>query len=457
MIQAGITTIFAFLVALVLLILFHEWGHYFVARLAGVKVLRFSIGFGKSLWQVRRGPDQTEWVIGALPLGGYVRMLDEREGPVAPEEAHRAFNRQTLGRRVAIVLAGPLANFLLAFLIYCGLFLTGVPGLKPYVDTPPPASLAAQAGFSAGERITRVGQEDVRTWNEVQLLLIDSALERSAITVETEDDGGHLMTHRLDLSRLDAAERDAEVLDRIGLKPWDFPIPAVVGRVIQDGSAGRAGLRPGDRIVAVGGAPLTSWQSLVALVRASPGKSLTFTVERQGRQESVTLIPHPDRDDRGNLIGKIGVSPSVPRSLTDHFWTTVRDAPLPAMAHAAQKTWEVTRLTFKTFGAMLLGQASLKNIGGPIQIADYAGQTARMGLIPYLTFLALISISLGAINLLPVPLLDGGYLMYYAVELLKGSPVSDRVLALTQRVGLMLLTALMAFALYNDIQRLLTN
>ncbi|MDE1942276.1 MAG: RIP metalloprotease RseP [Betaproteobacteria bacterium] len=451
------TTVFAFVAALVLLILFHEWGHYFVARLAGVKVLRFSIGFGKTLWQVRRGPDQTEWAIGAFPLGGYVRMLDEREGPVAPEVAHRAFNRQSLGRRVAIVLAGPLANFLLAFLIYWGLYLMGVPGLKPYVDSPPPASLAAQAGFVAGERIVRVGREEVRTWNEVQLLLIDNALERNAVTLETEDDAGHLTTHRLDLSRLDASDRDAEVLDRIGLKPWDFPIPAVAGRVIHDSPAGRAGIQPGDRIVAVDGKPLASWQALVTLVRENPGKALTFSLERQGRQESVALVPRPERDGRGNTIGKIGVSPNVPRSLTDHFWTTVRDAPLPAMVHAANKTWEVTRLTFKTFGAMLVGQASLKNIGGPIQIADYAGQTARMGLMPYLTFLALISVSLGAINLLPVPLLDGGHLMYYAVELLKGSPVSDRILALTQRVGLFLLTALMAFALYNDIQRLLTN
>ncbi len=457
MIQAGITTVFAFLVALVLLIVVHEWGHYILARLAGVKVLRFSIGFGKTLWQVRRGADRTEWAIGAFPLGGYVRMLDEREGPVAPEELSRAFNRQPLGWRMAVVVAGPAANFLLAFLIYWGLFLVGVPGPRPYVEAPPPGSLAAQAGFVAGERIVRVDRESVRTWNEAQLLLIDGALGQRTVTVDTEDDTGHVASHQLDLARLGVAERDAEILERIGLKPWDFPIPPVAGRVLPDSPAGRADLRAGDRIVAVGGAPVPSWQSLVTLVRANPETPLVFTVERGGQQENVTIVPQATRDAAGKRIGRIGVSPSVPRSLTDHFWTTVRDAPLPAFSHAAQKTWEVTRLTFKTFGAMLMGEASLKNIGGPIQIADYAGQTARMGIVPYLTFLALISVSLGAINLLPVPLLDGGHLMYYAVELIKGSPVSDRVLALTQRVGLLLLTALMAFALYNDIQRLLTN
>lgn len=458
MIQAGMTTVFAFLGALVLLIVVHEWGHYALARLAGVKVLRFSIGFGKPLWQARRGADQTEWAIGVFPLGGYVRMLDEREGPVAPEEASRAFNRQSLGWRTAIVVAGPVANFLLAFIIYWALFMIGVPGLKPYVNAPPQASLADQAGFIAGERIVRIGRESVQTWSEVQLLLIDNALEQRAITAETVDDAGHVSSHRLDLSLLGPSDRDAEILDRIGLKPWDFPIPPVVGRVLPDSPAARAGLRAGDRIVVAGGRGVASWQSLVALVRAGPERPLVFIVDRQGHQESLTVVPQAESGAQGNnKIGKIGVAPAVPHTLIEHFWTTVREAPLSAAVHAGQKTWEVTRLTFKTFWAMVRGEASLKNIGGPIQIADYAGQTARMGIVPYLTFLALISVSLGAINLLPVPLLDGGHLMYYAVELIKGSPVSDRVLALTQRVGLFLLAALMAFALYNDIQRLLTN
>ncbi len=457
LIGSGMQTILAFLGALLLLILVHEWGHYWVARRVGVKVLRFSIGFGKPLWLSRRGPDQTEWVIGAFPFGGYVRMLDEREGPVLPEEAPRAFNRQSLPRRFAIVLAGPLANFILAFLIYWGLYLYGIPGLVPYVDAPPQGTLAASAGFQAGERITRVGSQPVETWNEVQLLLIDQALERGRLELETRDDAGHIALHGLDLSELAPAQRDADLLDQIGLRPWDFPIPPEAGRVLPDSPAGHAGLQTGDRIVAVDGQPLASWQALVKIIRASANRPLVMTLERHGAPQTITITPHAEQGERGEVVGKIGVSPRLTPELNARYWTTVREGPLDALQHAGSKTWEVIRLTFKTFAAMVAGEASWKNVGGPIQIADYAGQTARMGAIPYLTFIALISISLGALNLLPVPLLDGGHLMYYVVELIKGSPVSDRTLALTQRVGLMILTALMGFALYNDIQRLLTN
>ncbi len=453
----GLQTALAFLGALLMLIVVHEWGHYWVARRVGVKVLRFSIGFGKPLWRSRRGPDQTEWVIGAFPLGGYVRMLDEREGIVPPEEVARAFNRQSLARRFAIVVAGPLANFILAFLIYCGLYLYGIPGLVPYVDAPPSGTLAAGAGFQAGERIIQVAHQPVETWNEVQLLLIDQSLEKGRLEVKTQDDAGHIALHELDLSRLEASQRDANLLDQIGLKPWDFPIPPEIGQVLSEGPAGRAGLQTGDRIQAVDGQPLASWQALVKIVRASAGHVLTMTLDHQGQTRVITLTPQTEHSEEGKVVGKIGVSPLLSPELSAHYWTTVREGPVGAIQHAASKTWEVTRLTFKTFAAMLMGEASWKNVGGPIQIADYAGQTARMGAVPYLTFIALISISLGALNLLPVPLLDGGHLMYYVVELIKGSPVSDRMLALTQRVGLMLLVALMGFALYNDIQRLLTN
>ncbi len=453
----GVQTLLAFLGALLLLILVHEWGHFWVARRVGVKVLRFSIGFGKPLWLFRRGPDQTEWVLGAVPLGGYVRMLDEREGFVPPEEVSRAFNRQSLARRFAIVAAGPLANFILAFLVYWGLYLYGVPGLVPYVDAPPPGTLAASAGFQAGERITRVDRESVGTWNEVQLLQIDQALERGRIEMETQDGAGHVALHALDLSQLQPEQQDADLLDQIGLKPWDFPIPPEAGRVLPDGPAGHAGLQTGDRILAVNGEPLPSWQALVKIIRASAGRSLTLTLERQGATRTITLTPRAEPGEQGEVVGKIGLSPRLTAELNARFWTTEREGPIAAFRHAGSKTWEVIRLTFKTFGAMVVGEASWKNVGGPIKIADYAGQSARMGAIPYLTFIALISISLGALNLLPVPLLDGGHLMYYVVELIKGSPVSDRTLALTQRVGLMLLTALMGFALYNDIQRLLTN
>ncbi|NDU91121.1 MAG: RIP metalloprotease RseP, partial [Ferrovum sp.] len=365
--------------------------------------------------------------------------------------------RQSLARRFAIVVAGPLANFILAFLIYWGLYLYGVPGLVPYVDVPPPGTVAAGAGFQAGERITRVDREPVATWNDVQMRLIDQALERGHLEIETQDSAGHIALHELDLSQLQTEQRDADLLDQVGLKPWDFPIPPEAGRVLPDSPAGQAGLQVGDRILAVDGQPLASWQALVKIVRASAGHSLTLTLERQGTPRIGTLTPRAEQGERGEVVGKIGLSPRLSPELNARYWTTVREGPITALLQAGSKTWEVIRLTFKTFGAMVIGEASWKNVGGPIQIADYAGQSARLGAIPYLTFIALISISLGALNLLPVPLLDGGHLMYYVVELIKGSPVSDRTLALTQRIGLMVLTALMGFALYNDIQRLLTN
>jgi regulator of sigma E protease len=457
MLGNGLQTILAFLLALFLLILVHEWGHFWVARRVGIKVLRFSIGMGKPIWSIRRGPDQTEWAIAAFPFGGYVRMLDEREGPVDPHEVHRAFNRQTLARRAAVVSAGPAANFLMALLLYWGMYLVGIPGFKPYIAEPPSATPAARAGFQAGERIVRMGGHLVRTWSEVQLLLVDESLNHSQLEIETQDDAGHLNIRHLDLTQLDLGATDSELADRVGLKPWEVPIPPRIGKVLPGGVGARSGLQPGDQVLAIDGKPVASWAVLVDAVRASPGKPLQLQLERNGQTLTLALVPESTRDARGGTIGKIGVAPEFSQRLVDRYWTTVRYGPWDALREACGKTWEVTRLTFKTFGMMLTGTASWKNIGGPIQIADYAGQTAKMGAIPYFTFLALISISLGALNLLPIPLLDGGHLMYYVVEFIKGSPVSERVLAVTQRVGLMLLAALMGFALYNDIHRLITN
>ncbi len=454
---SGIQTLLAFLVALLLLIVVHEWGHFWVARRLGVKVLRFSIGLGKPLWRWRRGADQTEGVLAACPLGGDVRMLDDREPPVAPEELARAFNRQSLQTRATIVVAGPLANFLLAFVIYIVLYLVGIPGLRPYLDAPAPGTLAAQAGFEAGDLVEQVGSVPVQSWNEFQMQVLSQALDQGPLQLQGRDGAHHLWFRNISLVGFDTTQEDAALLSRLGFKPWDYPLPAQVGQVLPHSPAAQAGLQVHDQIVAINGQPINSWQALVARVRASPGQVLQLQIRRAKGWLKCELVPDTERQSNGTAIGRIGVAPEVPQALHAQLWVTLRDPPGQALMHAGRKTWEVSVLTFKTFGRMGAGQSSWKNVGGPIQIADYAGQTARMGFVPYLTFIALISISLGALNLLPVPLLDGGHLMYYAVELIKGSPLSDRVMAFTQRIGLVLLAALMGFALYNDIQRLLTN
>ena len=450
-------TLLAFLGALLLLIVVHEWGHFWVARRVGVKVLRFSVGFGKPLWSKRLGVDQTEFVIAALPLGGYVKMLDQREAPVAADELHRAFDQQSLVKRVAIVSAGPLANFILALLLYWGLYLNGIPGLKPYVNAPAAETIAAQSGFQAGDLIVRFSGHEVRNWSELQLHLVDALLSHERVTVEAIDLNNHLIVHTLDLSSLDSGDGENPITERIGLVPWDFPIAPQVGRVLPDSPAIRAGLHAGDRVMAVEGAPLTSWQDFVRMVRSHPNQVLRVQVDHDGVERELNLTPELYTGENGKTVGRIGAAPELDPSLEARLGTTVHYGLWGALMEGGQQTWKMTRLTFKTFGMMVMGQASWKNVGGPVQIAGYAGQSAKMGLIPYLSFLALISISLGALNLLPVPLLDGGYLMYYVVEFIKGSPVSDQVMAVTQRIGLMLLTALMGFALYNDIHRLITN
>ncbi len=452
----GFHTLLAFLAALLLLITVHEWGHFWVANRLGVKVLRFSVGFGKPLWSIRRGQDQTEWAIGAFPLGGYVKMLDEREGEVAPYELDRAFNRQPLWIRSCIVVAGPLANFLLAFLLYWALYWVGIPGLKPYLGTPPAGSIAATAGFVAGERILSLDGKPVDSWSSLQLMLVDHALSGDRVELEAMDNQHHVTRHALDLSGATDIHKADELMDRIGLVPWDFPIPARVGQILPDSPASRAGFRGGDRILSVNDRPVENWQALVHVVQASPGIPLLVKVERAGQTVSLNVTPLVEGTS-SHKTGKIGVSPWLDPELEQRYWTTVRKPVVAAAETALARTWEITALTFRTFGAMFLGRASWDNVGGPIQIASYAGQAAQMGMTAYFSFLALISVSLGALNLLPVPLLDGGYLMYHAVEWLKGSPLSDEAMVLTQRVGLALLAALMGFALYNDIQRLLIN
>jgi regulator of sigma E protease len=448
-----LSTLLAFVVALGSLIVFHELGHYFVARLCGVKVLRFSVGFGAPLWKRTFGRDATEWAVSAIPFGGYVKMLDEREAPVATSELHRAFNRQSVWRRVAIVAAGPIANFILAILLYWILFVHGVPGMRPVVGVPPAASAAAAAHFQAGDVITRVGGEAVQTWQDLRWQLLKHAVRHDAVAIEVENLRGEIATRRLDLSGLTADDLDADFLKVVGLGRYLPPLAPVVGKVLPGSAAQRAGLQEGDEIIAVDGKDVALLDEVVDVIRKRPDQMVKISVERGTAELEIEVKPEAVQE-RDQLVGKIGIGPRLDPNEAKRWMIDVRYGPVTALGEAVRKTWDASTFTLQMLGKMIVGEVSLRNLSGPITIADYAGQSAQMGWLAYLSFVALISISLGVLNLLPVPLLDGGHLMYYAVEIVKGSPVSERVLELGQRIGMIVLFSLMAFAIFNDIHRL---
>lgn len=450
-------TLLAFIVALGLLIVVHELGHYLVARLCNVKVLRFSVGFGAPLWRKALGRDRTEWVIAAFPLGGYVKMADEREGRVAPEDLPRAFNRQSVYRRFAIVIAGPTANFLLAILFYWILFLHGVPGLKPVIGSVAPDTPAARAGFVSGETIAKIGDEAVATWQDARWALLQHAVRRERVSIEVHNDRREINWRTIDLSGLTSDHLDSDFLKALGFSYYRPPLKPVIGEVVSGGAAERAGLRPGDEIVAINAQPIAKWEQVVALVRGHPDQSLTFEVKRAGALLPPLKVMPAAVLEGGQSVGKIGAAPLIERGLMASLTTEVRYGPLESLGRALDKTWDTSIFTLKMLGKMIIGEVSLKNLSGPITIADYAGQTAQSGWVAYVLFLALISISLGVLNLLPIPLLDGGHLMYYMIEILKGSPVSEKTMEIGQHVGVALLFTLMVFALYNDINRLISG
>ena len=453
-----ITTIAAFLLALAILIVFHELGHYWVARWCGVKILRFSVGFGKPLY-VWRGaaPDRTEWAIAALPFGGFVRMLDEREAPVAAAERHRAFNLQTVWKRIAIVAAGPIANFLLAIVVYAGIFMYGVAEPRPIFGKPVAGSAAATAGIVNGDVVQRLNGEPVRTWQDLRWGLLDIAVARGLARLDVVDARGNVTTRRLDLSAARMDEAEGDPLARAGLRLFRPPLEAVIG-VLEAGGAGvAAGLRDGDRIRAVDGAAISTFDQLVEHVIASPGQGLSIDLERKdGTREKIIVTPKSVERD-GRVIGRIGAGPKVDLARFKELAIEERYGLVEAVRKAVVKTWDMSIFSLRMLGKMLIGEISWRNLSGPVTIADYAGQSASLGAMPYLMFIALVSISLGVLNLLPIPVLDGGHLLYYAIELLKGKPLSDRTMEMGQRVGMVLLLSLMVFAFYNDINRLLSS
>ncbi|PKO73372.1 MAG: RIP metalloprotease RseP [Betaproteobacteria bacterium HGW-Betaproteobacteria-17] len=443
-------TILWFLVAIGILVVVHEFGHYLAARLAGVKVLRFSVGFGKPLLSRRWGRDQTEWVLSALPLGGYVKMLDEREGEVPAAEVHRSFNRATVWRRIGIVSAGPIANFLLAIVFYWALFLNGLPAIKPMIGEPPAGTPAAQVGLAAGDEIRRVNGRDTPTFQDLRLNLMRAGVAGDALTLELADG----RSVRLDAARMQTDNLEHDILRPLGIVRYDPVLEPVIGKVLPDGAAARAGLQPGDRLLAANGERLATWQDWVRQVRQHPAQALRIEYERQGQRGELTVVPEAV-DEAGQRVGKIGAGPQIDEALLATLMTEVRYGPLGALWHGAIKTWDMSVFTLEMMGRMVLGQVSWKNLSGPLTIADYAGQSAALGWISFVGFLALVSVSLGVLNLLPIPLLDGGHLMYYVAEVFTGRPVSERTMEIGSRIGMILLLLLMSFALFNDLQRLI--
>jgi regulator of sigma E protease len=449
-------TLLAFIGAIALLVVFHELGHYWVARRCGVKVLRFSLGFGKIIYNKRFANSNTEWVISAVPLGGYVKMLDEREEEVAPQELQYAFNRKPVLQRMAIVVAGPLANFLLAIVLYWGLFIHGVPGLKPVLGEVPPGTPAAIAQLQSGETIASLNGDAIPSWQELHWSLLKLALKQGEVKIETQSAGGTPLFHVLDLSGLEAKDLDGDFLDKLGLHLYQPVVLLVIGSVAENSVAQRAGVREGDQILRVNGVTPLHWMDVVEVIRTHPGQVMQMDVQRGAATLSITVIPQAVTES-GKIVGKIGAGPKVDEAVWKAMFTEVSYAPLEALTQSLRKTWETSVISLQMMGKMIMGEVSLKNLSGPITIADYAGQSAKMGMVAYISFLALISISLGVLNLLPIPLLDGGHLLYYAVEWIKGSPVSELAWEIGQKIGIALLGTLMIFAIYNDINRFVSG
>lgn len=448
-------SIAAFLVAIAILVTIHEAGHFLVARWCNVRVRRFSLGFGRRLAAIRgRGPDHTEYCLSAIPLGGYVQMLDEREGEVEPHERHRAFNNRPLGQRTAIVAAGPAANFLFAAVAYWAVAVIGEVEMRPLIDEPTPETPAAVAGLERGEEIIAVGDRETSNWQRVAMAIMDAGFHREALPVTVRDEQGRERTVHLDLSAEPELRETTDILATVGLNAYTPDLPAVVGRLAPEGAAGDAGLAEGDRIVAIDGEAVDSWLELVERVEPRPHEEITLTLERDGERRQVGLTLGA-QERGGEEIGMLGVGPHIPESYRERLEREVQHGPLAAIGEGIERTWDTTTLTVKVLYRMVLGQASLQNIGGPVTIGQFAGDTASMGVVPFLTFLAVISISLGIINLLPIPILDGGHLLYFAYEAVTGKPPTEYAQTVGQQIGIAMLIGLMTLALYNDFHRLL--
>lgn len=443
----------AFAVVIGVLIIVHELGHYLAARWCGVKVLRFSVGFGRVLWKRELGRDRTEWVLSAFPLGGYVKMLDEREGEVATSEVHRTFNRQTVGKRSLIVAAGPLANFALAILIYWAVFMYGSEELLPVLGTPPEGTPAAMASIRNGEQVSRIDGQPAETWNDLRWMLLQKAVDRESVDLEVINERNEIAVRRLHLAAAREQGWEGDALERLGVRFFRPDMPPIIGKVVGGRPGAKAGLQVGDRVLAIDGEPIASWMDFVAKVSNAAGRSLKLDLERGNANATVDVVPEAI-SERGRRVGKIGVAVAETPESKRELRTFVRHGFFEAGYRALLETWDKSAFSLVMMGKMLTGEVSWKNLSGPVTIADYAGQSARLGLDYYLKFMALVSISLGVLNLLPIPVLDGGHLLYHMIEVVRRRPLSERSMEIGQQIGMSILFALMAFAFFNDLTRL---
>ncbi len=451
-----IHNIFFFIVAIGVLVTFHEFGHYWVARKAGVKVLRFSVGFGKPLFSWRRKTaegDEIEYVIAAIPLGGYVKMLDEREGEVSERDKNRAFNNQNISKRIAIVFAGPAFNFILAIFLYWLVFMMGTTVDRPFVGEAEPDSIVASAGFEVQDEVLMVGDAVVNSWNEFRLEILNQGLDGGDLQIRVRARDNNEYTRLLALGDMRLLENEGDIFKLIGFNQWMPELKAEIGGVVENSAAENAGLRKGDVFLQVDGIAVDQWSSLVDMIREKPNKVMQFVVLRNGVEEIVTVIPQSRKTKDGEQ-GFIGAYQHLPEEVMQMLITHIEYSPSEALMNATAKTWDMSTLTLRVLWKMVSGEASLSNISGPITIATYAGVTASIGLVSFLSFLAVISVSLGVLNLLPVPMLDGGHLFYYFIEIIKGSPVSEAFELRGQQVGMAILALLMSVAIFNDLQRL---
>ena len=448
-----ITYLLAFIVAVGIIVTVHEFGHFWVAKKLKVKVLRFSVGFGKPLLTRIAGADKTEYVLASIPLGGYVKMLDEREGDVSDKDKHRAFNRQSVWKRFAIVFAGPAFNFIFAVFAYWVTFVVGVEGVKPTIGDVAQDSIAMHAQVLPDEKFIRVEGVPVKTWQQTTIQLLNNALKQGVVNVTLENKDLVKRNVTLDLSDTKHLLSEGNLLEKIGITPWRYHYQPIFGE-LTEGVAKDAGIQSGDRVIRVDENNVDSWVKLVEQIQTHPGKSLTLLIQRNSEYLEFNIIPEPVNQD-GEVVGRIGAYPFVDQALIDAQSITVRYGLFTGLANALDKTWEVSILTLKLLWKLVSGEASLKNISGPVTIAEYAGISAAIGFSAFVGALAIISISIGILNLLPIPVLDGGHLFYYIIEIFKGSPVSEQFEVLGQRIGIAMLAGLMGLAFYNDIYRLL--
>jgi regulator of sigma E protease len=463
-------TIFAFVITIGIIVTIHEYGHFQMARWCGVKVLRFSIGFGKPLWRRTFGADNTEFVLAAIPLGGYVKMLDENElksereanddgGESLPHysasDLTRAFNRQSVYKRIAIVLAGPVANLLLAILIYWFLFMQGVVSVRPIIGQVEPSSIAAQANFAPGEVIQSIDSESVRSWTDVSWAFLDAALENKTVEVVAINESNELHTHKLNLVG-QGEDAEGDILKKVGLEVYRPDYLPIIEKVLPDSAALKAGLLTGDRVLSIDGLEVATWSDMVNIVKASPGQDLKFRVARQ--QDTITTVVTPKAvKENDKNVGKIGAAVKVDEAQLNKVLVTTHYSALDSLGMAVAKTWKTSIFSLKMMWYMVTGKTSWKGISGPVTIATFAGESAGLGVKTFIGFIALVSISIGILNLLPIPVLDGGHLMYYMAEIIKGSAVSEQTMLLGQKIGFGLLGLLMILAIFNDINRIVAG